>query len=163
MKNYDRVIVDTTGVRIYDFSNVGESDADALARVKLQKTASVASWEEICKKYPSEQNSKYLETVKATEYRVMSYDEFEAFQKEQLLKRDPVEITEGEYNEMLDVLPPLAYVTRNGVTEFCMSEFYTGPFTTQYAHDKRTGKYYSKLVDYSDKSTWLDKILTEQK
>ena len=40
-----------------------------------------------------------------------------------------------------------------------MSEFYTSHYTHQYAKDRRTGKYYSKLVDYRDRSTWIHALL----
>jgi len=49
------------------------------------------------------------------------------------------EITEEDYNEMLNVLPPLKW-TNGG---FFMSEFYTGPITAFY--QKLDGRYYTSL------------------
>lgn len=62
-------------------------------------------------------------------------------------------ISKKRYWEMLEVLPPERYTEIGGVTEFCMCEHYSGNYTTQYAHYE--GKYYEKMVDVYDKSTWL--------
>jgi hypothetical protein len=63
------------------------------------------------------------------------------------------EVTKERYWEMLEVLPPMNWGTRNGIESFFMSEFNTGTYTDQYAqyHDK----YYTKGVDYCDSSTWI--------
>ena len=47
----------------------------------------------------------------------------------------------------------------NGVEMFCMSEMYSDTYTTQYAYDHRTGKYYCKMVDSEDTSTWIHTLL----
>ena len=51
------------------------------------------------------------------------------------------------------------WCTVEGVEMFCMSEMWTGTYTTQYAHDHRTGKYYSKMVDVTDRDTWINTYL----
>lgn len=67
------------------------------------------------------------------------------------------ETTEEIFSEMLNVLPPLYWCTIDGVEMFCMSEMYTGTFTNQYA---RVGeKYYTAMVDITDQSTWIHKLL----
>ncbi|MCI8404288.1 MAG: hypothetical protein HFG29_10780 [Eubacterium sp.] len=40
-----------------------------------------------------------------------------------------------------------------------MPEMYSGTYTKQYAYDNQSGKYYSKMVDSEDKSTWIHKLL----
>ena len=44
-----------------------------------------------------------------------------------------------------------------------MSEFENGRFTNQYAHDLHSGRYYSKLVDAEDPSTWIHEILKAER
>lgn len=94
---------------------------------------------------------------------IMLYSEFEKFKRDNILSKPLKEITEKEYNEMLNVLPPLHYVTRNGITMFCMSEMYTETYTNQYAYDSKNNKYYTKLVDVKDESTWINNVLNECK
>lgn len=112
----------------------------------------------------TDENINRAEAMKHERYSVMTYDEFLALERSAILTSEPEEITAERYNEMLDILPPLAWHTSNGIESFCMSEFYTGSYTSQYAKVKATGKYYTKIVDYRDRSTWLENILTpEQK
>ena len=49
------------------------------------------------------------------------------------------------------------WVTINNVNEFCMSEMLSGVYTNQYA--RYNGKYYTKIVDAYDKTTWLHNFL----
>lgn len=86
-------------------------------------------------------------------------EEFQAMEKSKLISGEPEEIAADKFNEMLDVLPPLRWCTIDGVEMFCMSEMYTGTYTNQYAHDKSSGKYYTKMVDACDKSTWINNYL----
>ena len=52
------------------------------------------------------------------------------------------EITEDEYGEMLEILPPL----KHNAASFFMCEFLTGDLTTQFW--KEEGKYYAMVVDF---------------
>jgi|TARA_Y100000294_G_C8562531_1_gene339595 hypothetical protein len=52
------------------------------------------------------------------------------------------EITEDEYWEMLEILPPL----KHNAASFFMCEFLTGDLTTQFW--KEEGKYYAMVVDF---------------
>ncbi|MGL5436016.1 MAG: hypothetical protein ACRDBO_11535, partial [Lachnospiraceae bacterium] len=67
------------------------------------------------------------------------------------------ETTEEQFEEALNVLPPLKWCTIDGIEMFCMSEMYTATYTNQYA--RYEGKYYKKMVDVTDKSTWLNNYL----
>lgn len=89
---------------------------------------------------------------------VLSWADFqEAIRKHYL--EHPNEITAEKFEEMLDVLPPIYWCTIDGVEMFCMSEMEYGTYTNQYAHDKRTGKYWHARVDCRNKETWLHKFL----
>jgi len=103
------------------------------------------------------------EQYEAARYEVMSYEEFQRREREALLKPPMEPVTEEQYNDALDVLPPLYWVTCGGVEEFCMREMWTGSYTTQYAHVLDTDQYYSKMVDCRDKSTWIHNILAKQR
>lgn len=93
------------------------------------------------------------EEAKQAQYIVTTYDDFLKRQRDHLLNKPLRLITEERFYEMLDVLPPLAYTRHHGVLCFCMSEFLTGPYTTQFA--KYNGKHFEKIVDYYDRSTWI--------
>lgn len=96
-------------------------------------------------------------------YEIMTWEQFSKLEREALLG-DPIQrVTEEDFNDALDVLPPLRWETHNGVNEFCMSEMWTGTYTTQYAHVLGTDEYYCKMVDCRDRSTWIHNILMKQK
>lgn len=83
---------------------------------------------------------------------VCSWDKFEQLQEHAYIT-DAKEISAEEYNEMLEVLPPLRWGNNNGIDSFFMSEFYTGRITEQYG--KRLGKFYAKRVHFDKPETWL--------
>lgn len=85
-------------------------------------------------------------------YEPMLYGEYTRKEREALLSQPMKEVTEEQYDEMLCVLPPLRW-TRGVLESFFMSEFWTGTYTTMYA--SFNGKFYQKMVDYSDTSTWI--------
>lgn len=129
--NKEIVLVNTKNINIYAF--VGNSDKNELL--------------EDAKKY-----------YKNDELVFMEFESFLNFQKEQLMKNATItEVTKENYTDALNVLPPIKYCTIDGVTMFCMCEMYTGSFTTQYA--KVGDKYFTKLVDITDKETWIHKNL----
>ena len=65
------------------------------------------------------------------------------------------EVTEEQFNDALDVLPPLKWCTIDGIEMFCISEMTDGTYTAQYARTP-DGKYYCATVDVMDKSTWIN-------
>jgi len=89
-------------------------------------------------------------------YEITTWENFQAVQRSRLLK--PIkEITENKFDFAIGCLPPLSWHnTNDGLNVFFMSEFWTGSFTNQYAMT-RTGKtrFFKKMVDYKDKSTWI--------
>ena len=103
------------------------------------------------------------EQYEAARYEIMSFDEYQRLEREALLSLPIQPVTEEQFNDALDVLPPLHWVTCAGVEEFCMMEMWTGSYTTQYAHVLGTDQYFSKIVDCRDKSTWIHNILAKQR
>lgn len=160
--NMDILAVDIKHCSTYDFLHDGETENQLLQRANTSKTKNIASWTRNVERYPdSEEFKNYLKSAQETEYKVMTWEEFEQFQRNFLLDGELTEITAEIFENMLGVLPPLYWTEHNGVEMFCMSEMYTGTYTNQYAHDKRTDKYYMKLVDSADRSTWICELLND--
>ncbi|MCP3673973.1 MAG: DUF1419 domain-containing protein [Gammaproteobacteria bacterium] len=63
------------------------------------------------------------------------------------------EISEQEYFNKLEMLPPLKWGNNGGINSFFMSEFLTGSITDQYA--ECGDKYYTKTVNMKDCTTWI--------
>lgn len=93
-------------------------------------------------------------------YKVMTWEEFKQNRRDIILS-DPIkEITEDEWMEALECLPPYKWEQVDGVNRFMMSEFYTAGFTEMYA--RYNGKHYSKMVDSTDDSTWISKEMIDE-
>lgn len=144
----------------------GENIQEELNRANEYYKENYENILEISEKYPNRYSEEEIQKYKdKAEIRceIMLYSEFEKFKRDNILSEPLKEITENKYNEMLNVLPPLHYITRNGITMFCMCEMYTESYTNQYAYDSKNNKYYTKLVDSKDESTWINNILNENK
>lgn len=144
---------------IYDFVRDGESEEEALENAILTLYQEAIEVEEWAVEYPA--GAEYWK-ARAAEYRresesakIVTWEEFQKIQRDFFISEKPVEVSEEDYYEHLDVLPPIHYISRNGFTMFCMSEMITGPYTTQYARNDKTGKYYCLIVDVSDPKTWI--------
>lgn len=144
---------------IYDYVREGENEEKALESAVLALYQEAIEVEEYAVKYPK--NAEYWK-ARANEYRresesakIVTWEEFQKIQRDFFISEKPVEVSEEDYYEHLDVLPPIHYISRNGFTMFCMSEMYTGTYTTQYARDNKTGKYYCLTVDVTDPETWI--------
>ena len=90
---------------------------------------------------------------------VEKWGDYKKRERAELLKGDPKEITEKRWWEMFEVLPPCGLVMNSRYTMFYISEAYSGLYHDCYLWDKTTGKYWSKMCDISDRSTFLDSIL----
>lgn len=160
--NLNILVVDITTYTTFDFLQDGETEEQLLNRANIYKSTEIRHLKISIKKLESEnKDTKFLEELlnktKQIDYQVMTWDEFENGRKKFLLSGDIKEITKEEYENALNILPPLKWCEIDGVEMFCMSEMYTSTFTTQYA--KIGNKYYCKMVDVSDKGTWLYKLL----
>lgn len=135
--NTDIIAVDMNTLWAYDFARENETNDELLARAN---------------EYKESGNNN-------ADYKVMSFDEYMQLKKERYLSDKVQEITEEEWEDKLNVLPPLYWCTIDGINEFCLSEMYDDTFTTQYA--RYNGKYYSKMVDVTDKKTWIHNFRKE--
>ena len=100
-----------------------------------------------------------VEEEKNSYYQVMTFEEFFKRQREYYIGRPIEETTKQDFYEHLEMLPPMKWTTINGVEMFCMSEFYTGVYTNQYACVG--DKYYTAFVDAFDQSTWIHNRLPQ--
>ena len=91
---------------------------------------------------------------------VMTIEEYCQKDRDFYLSKPLKEISCGEFNDMLGMLPPLKWERKDSNFEtFCMSEMTSGYYTSQYA---RLGdKYFTKVVDCVDRSTWITKKMIE--
>lgn len=96
---------------------------------------------------------KTMQIVKTTDFEIML--------KKAILAKPIHEITKEQYHDALNLLPPVNWYRVGDFEMFCMSERITGSYTTQYAHDTLTGKYYLKTVDMDDPSTWIHNFFEE--
>lgn len=156
--NDELCVVNLHTMWIHSITTAAEAPA-AIEAAKRKTEESAERWERNAEAYNSEYYAHQADEFRKARFQAMTYDEFRALEREKLLGQPLQEITEDQYHEMLNVLPPIGWTSHKGVEVFCMSEFYTSSYTSQYAHDKNTGKYYTNLVDYTDRSTWIPEIL----
>jgi uncharacterized protein (DUF885 family) len=164
-KNYDYnfVIVEMSTVHVYDFMVKGETVAEAEVRGNKYYQDELEHVKSHLKNYGGEYWEDQVKAITKqvkTGCKLMSYEQFKEAERKHLLNGELTEVTADQFDDALNVLPPICWTTHNNVEMFCMCEMYTGSYTSQYAHDKRTGKYYTKLVDCKDRSTWICELLT---
>ena len=95
-----------------------------------------------------------LQTIQKTEYRIVPIEDFYAAERKKMLSDPLKRITEKQYWDALDVLPPLHHERLvDGSERFCMREFYTNTYTIQYFHSREG--WFCRMVDYSDRKTWI--------
>lgn len=152
-------IVDRSTATLWDYAESKDEAQEKFFKACENSQEDIKKWERILGKYGDDQARAYLEKERNRSFDIMTFGEFENFQREKILSDPMRETTQENFDEMLNVLPPLMWCTINGVEMFCMREMYTGSYTTQYAHDKTTNKFYCKMVDCRDRSTWIHNFL----
>lgn len=164
-KKYVAVNINACFVNVYDFAETYE-DAELVAfDAKCKAMEDAKKFRCYAEKYGADnpKDKEYwlrrAEEEDSACYKAMTFDEFLCFQRKYYIGRPVVESTEEEFYKQLEVLPPIKWTTINGVEMFCMSEFLTGSYTSQYA---RVGdKYYAAIVDAYDRSTWIHNRLPQ--
>lgn len=155
--NLSILAVDVAHMNTYDFLRDGETVEELQSRADAYKQEDIASWDKNRKNYPCELYENYYTAALSKEYKVMTWTEYSALQRSFYLDQPVTETTEENFLDMLNCLPPMKWCTHNGVEMFCMSEMLTGTYTSQYARFK--DKYYTKLVDITDKGTWINNYI----
>lgn len=156
--NTNILAVDLSNLRVYDFLQDNETEQELLKRANSYKQENIESWDKNRKQYPCKEYEDYYKKAIKSDYKVITWNELKQLERQKYIDKNPLsEITKNKYNEMLDVLPPLKWCNIDNVEMFCMREMYTGTYTNQYA--KHDDKYYSKMVDVSDESTWINNYI----
>ena len=158
--NMNVLAVDINTMSVYDFLRDGETEKDLLSRANQSRQRDIDSWSAHCKDYPDTKSFKeYLLQAEKKQYKVMDFEEFRKMERDFYINEELKEVTEENFEEMFEILPPLKFCTRANVEMFCMCEMLTGTYTSQYAHNLVTGKFYTKIVDCKDESTWIHNFL----
>lgn len=99
---------------------------------------------------------KYCELKGFDTYEVLTWEEFRPKQDQAMRSKylnGVSVITEEQFYEMLNCLPPLNWYQRFGLETFMMSEFLFGDITAQYG--SKEGKFICKNVVHGDPSTHI--------
>lgn len=166
--NAERIVFNNKTLQSFDFLKYNESDEGAIARAVAFYTEELNRLKDHTQTFPDNDywQGKVTETQAKLDagFSVLPFEVYLNKKNKSYTDRPIIEITAEEYNEQMDILPPIYWCTIDGITMFCMSEMCDGSITSQYARDNATGKYYTKLVDIYDKSTWIFNVLRgEQK
>jgi hypothetical protein len=86
-------------------------------------------------------------------YEVVTFEEWQRIERGHWLAGPLREITPERYDDLLNVLPPVAWERRDGVERFCLRELTVGTITMQCA--KVGGRCFARNVDVTDRSTWI--------
>jgi hypothetical protein len=152
--------VDTEHMSVYDFLKDEETEAKLLERANNNKQEDIKTWSNYCVNYPNREDFRtYLAEANNKQYHVMTWDQFQKLEKDFYIGGQPIETTEEHFDDMLNCLPPMKWCTINNVEMFCMCEMLTGTYTSQYA--RYNDKYYTKVVDVMDRSTWINNYIVE--
>jgi hypothetical protein len=158
MKKNDKIeywVIDINRMYPYSYSGSIEGAEEKLQQALNHQAEDIKTWEGHIKNYPEAEHLKnYLTEAKNKQYKIMTYDEYIQLERDYFTSKPITEITADRFEEMLNVLPPLKWCTINNIEMFCMSEMLTGTYTSQYLHDRKNNKYYHKIVDITDKTTW---------
>ena len=92
---------------------------------------------------------KHLITVNEKQIRLMD----DNYNKKEYTNKPAREVSEADYWEMLEILPPENFTNDAGFQHFRMMEYMTGSITAQYATNGE--KYITKYINIADQSTWI--------
>lgn len=154
-KKVELCVVDVSNMWIYSFCNSQSQAKEKLQDALQRQQKDIQTWRNHIKNYPDAEKFKnHLENTQNKNYKIMTYNEYLELERKHYLNRPLTEVTEDDFHNMLNVLPPLKWCTKNNIEMFCMSEMLTGSFTSQYLYDRNNNKYYHKTVDILDQTTW---------
>lgn len=97
--------------------------------------------------------------ILAAGFLAVTFEMYVAKEKERFLDKEPMEITEKEFYDALDCLPPLRWIQNDKYSMFFCSEPNSLTFHAQYIRINETCKCYTAITDILDRKTWIDKLL----
>ena len=159
MEDTDAII---TFSHIPDFFGMPDSDEtpeQALERARKFYRENVRIYESHIVNHPG--NADYWrECLEATRQKlehlqIETWRDFEKRRRDAYLGKPIKEITHDEWWRAYEVLPPCGLILNPRFTEFYVSEAFTASFHSGYLEDKKTGKYYTAIIDKFDPTTKL--------
>lgn len=154
----ETVVADPNLLQNWDFVPKGEDGHITLEKARQYQANQIRSLEKILKECTNQDYrrewEKQLAVVKNCEYLLMSFSEFKAKERDRYLSIPIRQVTEEQFQQALECLPPLHYTRHpDGSTSFCISEMLTGPYTEQYFQCSE-GCFRKTVICY-DRSTWI--------
>lgn len=86
-------------------------------------------------------------------YGAMKTEDYFSAERRHYLGDGIKRIDSDRFNEMLNVLPPMRWMTRGDLECFLMCEFTAGPYTSQFA--RLFDEYFEATVHHRDETTWI--------
>ena len=154
----EHIIACTETLTVWSFYPSQEAAEAVLPEVKARYLKDAEQALDFHKEYGHRDPGYWLKQadtckLKADKMKVMLWTDYELEKANQYLSRPITEVSQADYDEALEVLPPVRFGINRGVRSFFMCEFWSGNYTDQYA--KSAGRYYTKLVDFSKPDTWI--------
>ena len=151
------VIADLNTLNVFKFVEAGSNGQKELFQAQEYLGNQAKSLKALiadCQRPDSrKQWEESLQAIQKTEYRIVPIEDFYAAERRKMLSDPLKRITEEQYWDALEVLPPLHHERLDGWERFCMREFYMNTYTTQYFRCKEG--WFCRMVDYCDRSTWI--------
>ena len=159
MNNTDLIITFSHIPDFFGMPDSNETPEQALERAKKFYLESIRIYESHIVNYPDRADywRGRLEDsrLKAEHLQIETFGEFEKRQRDAYLNQPIKEITHDEWWNAYEVLPPGGLIISPRFVEFYVSEAFTASFHSGYLEDKKTGKYYTAMIDRFDPSTKL--------
>ena len=156
--NDDTLII--TYSHIADFFGIPDSNEtpeQALKRARAYHEESIRSYRSHIVNHPEQADywRKCLKSheEKAAHLQVETLGAFHKRQRDAYLNKPIKEIAKDEWWYAFEVLPPCGLIMTSRFTEFYVSEAFVATFHSGYMEDKKTGKYYTAMIDSLDAST----------
>ena len=158
MEHNELVIADLNTLNVFTFvdkKSDGQAELQQAQEYLANQAKSLESLIADCQRQEfRKQWEDSLRAIRKTKYRIVPIEDFYAAERKKMLADPLKRITEEQYWDALEVLPPLRYERLDGGCErFCMREFYTNTYTTQYFHSKEG--WFCRMVDFADQATWI--------
>lgn len=159
-----KLVTNSYNFSVYSVLRDGESEFDAIVRALDYYSRTIARYEEIIAEQGNGKDDYWLnclnkEKKEMESLQIETEEAYLARVRKGYLSVPAKEVTEDRYWEMLEVLPPCAFTMNERYAMFYVSEAHYLTYHSFYLHDKATGKYWEKLCDAKDRSTWLDVAL----
>lgn len=152
-------IVNYSNMQVYNLAYTPEEAEAERIKAKEASIKDAKTWANHYEKYGCPLYDTYRKQAEEARYKVMTEEEYNNELRAYYLANPLKEVSEEVFEEMLNILPPINWYVVDGIEMFCISEMLTGSYTNQYAKDKRTGKCYTKIVDCTNSSTWINNFL----